>query len=61
MARALVAAEDRLAAGEDPAFMQAKITTSRFYADHLLPRTLAWRDSIVDGASGVTEMALEAF
>ena len=61
MARALVAAEDRLAAGEDPAFMQAKITTSRFYADHLLPRTLSWRDSIVDGAAGVTDMALEAF
>jgi alkylation response protein AidB-like acyl-CoA dehydrogenase len=61
MARALVAAEDCLAAGEDPAFMKAKITTCRFYADHLLPRTLAWRDSIVDGASGVTEMALEAF
>jgi alkylation response protein AidB-like acyl-CoA dehydrogenase len=61
MARALVAAEDRLAAGEDPAFMQAKITTCRFYADHLLPRTLAWRDSIVDGAAGVTDMALEAF
>jgi alkylation response protein AidB-like acyl-CoA dehydrogenase len=61
MARALVAAEDRLAAGEDPAFMQAKITTCRFYADHLLPRTLAWRDSIVDGADSVNGMALEAF
>ena len=61
MARALVAAEDRLAAGEDPAFMQAKITTCRFYADHLLPRTLSWRDSIVDGAESVTGMVLEAF
>ena len=61
MARALMAAEDRLAGGEDPAFMQAKITTCRFYADHLLPRTAAWRDSIVDGASSVTDMALEAF
>jgi alkylation response protein AidB-like acyl-CoA dehydrogenase len=61
MARALMAAEDRLADGEDPAFMQAKITTSRFYADHLLPRTLAWRDSIVDGAAAVTDMPLDAF
>jgi hypothetical protein len=56
-----MAAEDRLADGEDPAFMQAKITTSRFYADHLLPRTLAWRDSIVDGAAAVTDMPLDAF
>lgn len=61
MARALMVAEDRLAEGQDPAFMQAKITTCRFYADHLLPRALAWRDSIVDGAESVTGMALEAF
>jgi len=61
MGRALMAAEDRLAAGEDPGFMQAKITTSRFYGDHLLPRTAAWRDSIVDGAAAVNDMALEAF
>jgi 3-(methylthio)propanoyl-CoA dehydrogenase len=61
MARALMVAEDRLAAGEDPSFMQAKITTCQFYADHLLPRTLAWRDSIVDGADSVNGMALEAF
>jgi hypothetical protein len=61
LGRALMAAEDRLAAGENPGFMQAKITTSRFYGDHLLPRTAAWRDSIVDGAAAVNDMALEAF
>ena len=61
MARALMVAEDRLAAGEDPAFMRAKITTCQFYADHLLPRTLSWRDSIVDGADSVNGMALDAF
>ena len=61
MARAFMAAEDLHAAGEDPGFMQAKITTCRFYADHLLPRTLAWRDSIVDGAAAVTDMPLDAF
>jgi len=61
MARALAVAEDRLAAGEDPAFMQAKIATARFYADHLLARCSGWRDSIVEGAASVTDMALEAF
>ncbi|MFM8769621.1 MAG: acyl-CoA dehydrogenase [Rubrivivax sp.] len=61
MARALMAAEDRLAEGADEAFMRAKISTCRFYADHLLPRTSAWRDAIVDGAAPVHEMALEAF
>ena len=61
MARALMAAEDRLAEGVDEAFMRAKISTCRFYADHLLPRTSTWRDAIVEGSDAVNEMALEAF
>ena len=61
MGRALLAAEQALAAGEDSAFMQAKVTTARFYADHLLSRVPGLRDSIVDGHAGVTQMALEAF
>ncbi|WP_395142497.1 acyl-CoA dehydrogenase C-terminal domain-containing protein [Schlegelella aquatica] len=36
MARGLIAAEERLAQGEDEAFMRAKIATARFYAEHLL-------------------------
>ena len=61
MARALLVAEDRLAAGEDAAFMRAKIVTARFYADHLLSRVPGQRDSIVEGAAGVLELPLEAF
>jgi 3-(methylthio)propanoyl-CoA dehydrogenase len=61
MARALIAAEERLAQGEDADFMRAKITTARFYADHILSKVPGLRDSIVDGAAGVTEMAVEAF
>jgi alkylation response protein AidB-like acyl-CoA dehydrogenase len=61
MARALMVAEDRLAAGEDVAFMQAKVTTCRFFAEHLLTRVPGWRDAIVEGADSVTAMPLEAF
>jgi len=61
MARALMAAEDALAEGSDPAFMQAKITTARFFGDHLLTQAPALRDSIVEGADAVTAMALESF
>ncbi len=61
MARALMAAEDRLADGVDTDFMQAKIATARFYADHILNKATALRDSIVDGADAVTAMALESF
>jgi alkylation response protein AidB-like acyl-CoA dehydrogenase len=61
MARALLAAEERLAAGEDTEFLQAKIVTARFYGDHILNRAGAMRDSICEGADAVTAMALEAF
>ena len=61
MARALLVAEARLAAGEQTEFMRAKIQTARFYADHILSRVPGLRDSIVDGAVGVTGMALESF
>jgi len=61
MARALLVAERELAAGNDEAFMRAKIATVRTYADHILPRAGALRDAIVSGAHGVCDMALDAF
>ena len=61
MARALMAAEDLLAAGDDPEFMRAKIATARFYGDHILNKAGGLRDSIVDGAETVTALALESF
>jgi alkylation response protein AidB-like acyl-CoA dehydrogenase len=64
MARALMAAEDALAAGGegvDPDFMNAKIATARFYGDHILNKAGSLRDSIVDGADSVTALALESF
>jgi 3-(methylthio)propanoyl-CoA dehydrogenase len=61
LGRALLAAERELAAGHDAPFMQAKITTARFYADHILTRVPGLRDSIVEGHEGVIGMALEAF
>jgi alkylation response protein AidB-like acyl-CoA dehydrogenase len=61
MARALMVAEDLAARGEDVEFMKAKVATARFYADHILAKAPAVRDSIVEGADSVTELALEAF
>lgn len=61
MGRALLAAEKRLAAGEDAEFMRAKIATARFYADHILTQAPGLRDAIVEGATPINDMALEAF
>jgi alkylation response protein AidB-like acyl-CoA dehydrogenase len=61
LARALLVAEDLSAKGQDVPFMQAKITTARFYADHLLSRAPGIRDAIVEGAEAVTALPAEAF
>ena len=61
MARALMVAEDRAAAGEDVAFMNTKVATARFYAEHILSRAPAVRDAILEGADSVNALAAEAF
>jgi hypothetical protein len=61
LARSLLVAEDLLAKGEDKQFMQAKIATARFYADHILGKAPGIRDAIVEGAESVTALPLEAF
>jgi 3-(methylsulfanyl)propanoyl-CoA dehydrogenase len=61
MARALLAAERHLAEGNDREFMQAKIVTARFFADHVLSQAPALRDRVVEGAACVVDMPLAAF
>ena len=61
MARALLVAEDLAARGEDVPFMQAKVATARFYADHILSKAPALRDAIVEGAESVTALPVESF
>jgi 3-(methylthio)propanoyl-CoA dehydrogenase len=61
LGRALLVAQDQIAAGVDVAFMKAKITTARFYADHHLTKVPGVRDAIIDGAQSVTELALDSF
>ena len=62
MARALLIAEEQLADGSgDTAFLQAKVATARFYADHILSKVPAIRDAIVEGGDSVNALALESF
>jgi hypothetical protein len=61
LARSLLVAEDLAAKGEEVKFMQAKIATAQFYAEHILARAPGLRDSIVEGADSVTGMAVDAF
>ncbi|MCK6426614.1 MAG: acyl-CoA dehydrogenase [Burkholderiaceae bacterium] len=61
MGRALLAAEDAINEGEEVAFMQAKVATARFYAEHILTRIPALRDSILEGGESACALPLEAF
>ncbi|HWS74365.1 MAG TPA: acyl-CoA dehydrogenase, partial [Quisquiliibacterium sp.] len=62
MARAALAAQRMLAAGEgDAAFLKAKIGTARFFADHILTGAAGISASICAGAAGVLALAEEQF
>jgi alkylation response protein AidB-like acyl-CoA dehydrogenase len=62
MARAALVARKKLAAkGGDASFYQAKISTARFYADHVLAQAPGLRNTVVRGAAGVMALAEEQF
>ncbi len=61
MARALLVAEELLAQGQDTLFLNAKIATARFYAEHILVKAPGVRDSIVLGAGSVMALPVDAF
>jgi alkylation response protein AidB-like acyl-CoA dehydrogenase len=61
LARSLLVAETLAEAGTETAFMHAKMATARFYAEHLLNKVPAVRDSILHGADSVMLLALDAF
>ncbi|GAB3401635.1 acyl-CoA dehydrogenase [Massilia agilis] len=62
MARAALVAHKKLQAGEgDAAFLRAKITTARFFADHILSQAGGLRTAIVEGSAGVLALAEDQF
>ena len=62
MGRALLAAQELLTAGDgDKAFLEAKVTTARFYGEHILVKTSALRDEILHGGASVMALPLDSF
>jgi 3-(methylthio)propanoyl-CoA dehydrogenase len=63
MARAALAAQAKLSTGDDgnDSFYQAKISTTRFYADHVLSQAPGLRHAVVSGAAGVLALDEEQF
>jgi alkylation response protein AidB-like acyl-CoA dehydrogenase len=60
MGRAALAAERALHSG-DRSFLEAKIATARFYADHVLVQAPALRNTVVNGAAGVMALSEDQF
>ena len=60
MGRAALAAERTLHSG-DRSFLEAKIATARFYADHVLVQAPALRNTVVNGAAGVMALSEDQF
>jgi len=62
LARAALAARRRLDDGDaDSDFLQAKIATARYFADHMLTQADGLRESIVGGADGVLALSAAQF
>ncbi|KXU92830.1 acyl-CoA dehydrogenase [Caballeronia megalochromosomata] len=61
MARAALIASTKEAAGEDPEFHRTKIATARFYVEKILPKAHALRETILRGAAGAMDIAIERF
>jgi alkylation response protein AidB-like acyl-CoA dehydrogenase len=59
MARAALAAEKKIS--EDKPFYEAKIATTRFYADHVLVQAPGLRNTVVNGAAGVMALNEDQF
>ena len=62
MARAAIVAQQKLGEGSgDDGFYKAKISTARFFADHILSQAPGLRATIIDGAAGVMALSEEQF
>lgn len=61
MGRALLVAQEQLAAGHEVAFMQAKITTAQFYAEHILTKVPGLAHTVYTGGESACALPLDAF
>ena len=62
MARSALIAHEKLAQPQsDAAFIEAKLATSRFYAEHILPQARGYADTVTSGAASVLALPADKF
>ena len=57
----MLVAQALLQKGQEAAFMQAKLATAQFYAEHILTRVPGQADAIVQGGASVMALAMDQF
>ncbi|MEG0558156.1 MAG: acyl-CoA dehydrogenase C-terminal domain-containing protein, partial [Comamonas sp.] len=61
LGRSVLVAQELLQKGQETAFMQAKLTTARFYAEHILSRVAGQADAVLNGSASVMALPMDAF
>ncbi|WKL15236.1 acyl-CoA dehydrogenase [Comamonas testosteroni] len=61
LGRSVLAAQELLSKGQDTAFMQAKLATAQFYAEHILTRVPGQADAVINGAASVMALPMDLF
>ncbi|PIG09359.1 acyl-CoA dehydrogenase [Comamonas sp. 26] len=61
LGRSVLVAEQQRKNGQDAAFMQAKLATAQFYAEHILTRVPGQADAVVNGAASVMALPMDMF
>lgn len=61
MARSAIAAQQHIDAGDENVFYRNKISTSVFFAEHILPRSEGLRLTVLAGSASVMSIGVDAF
>jgi hypothetical protein len=62
LARGALVASARLATdGTDPVFLRTQVLMARFYAEHVLPRALAYGVAVRAGSSSIMALTADQF
>ncbi|MEG0046089.1 MAG: acyl-CoA dehydrogenase C-terminal domain-containing protein [Comamonas sp.] len=61
LGRSVLVAEQQLKNGQDASFMQAKLATAQFYAEHILTRVPGQANAVVNGAASVMALPMDMF
>ncbi len=62
MGRAALVAHEKLQTNEgDAKFYQSKLTTARFYAEHVMPRAAAYLATVLAGSESIMALDDEYF